>query len=71
MGQFSIKPPTEEELREAEQNYEKWLLGNPNNFHIWYRAIKDIVTDTVRIPRSEIVPVKQEVCKSFFMDHPE
>ena len=71
MGQFSIKPPTEEELREAEQNYEKWLLGNPNNFYIWYSAIKDIVTETVRIPRSEIVPVKMEVRKSFFMDHPE
>lgn len=69
MGDFKLKTPSKEELLEAEQNYEKWLFGNPNNFHVWFIALTGIQSDTVRIPKSTIVTIPKEVRKAFFFDN--
>ena len=71
MGDFKLKTPSKEELLEAEQNYEKWLFGNPNNFHVWFIALTGIQSETVRIPKSTIVTVPKEVRKAFFFDDPK
>lgn len=68
MGSLKIKTPSEEELKDAEEKYEKWLISNPNNFHIWFSALGDIASERVRLPKSTIVAVPKEVRRAFFME---
>lgn len=60
-----ITPPTAEEVQAAHDSFMSYLRTNPNNFSYWFPHVKEL-TKKINIPESVIIPIPEEIYKSFF-----
>lgn len=65
-----LPKPTEEELREAHKSYMTFLRENKNNFSYWFPRLATVKRNGIKIPKSHIVTVPEEIYKAFFMENP-
>lgn len=69
MEKILIRKPTPEELQAAHDNFMNYLRSNPNNFSYWFPHIKELDNQGISIPKSIIIPIPEEIYKSFFFEH--
>lgn len=63
-----FETPTKEELQELHRKHMKFLREYKNNFSYWFPFIKNISVPGVRIPKSVIIDVPEDLYKAFFME---
>lgn len=68
LGGIRIPEPTEEEMREAHENFLRMLRSNPNNFSYWFPHIKSLAEKGVSIPETMVITVPEEIFSSFFRE---
>ena len=69
MNNMQIKTPTPEELQAAHESFMSYLRNNPNNFSYWFPHIKGLNDHGISIPKSTVIPVPEEIYKSFFREN--
>lgn len=66
--EFNFHAPTEDELREAHENYMKYLRENPNNFSFWFPKLSVVKRHGILVPKSHVVEVPEDIYKAFFQE---
>jgi len=66
--EFKFHAPTEDELREAHNNYMKYLRENPNNFSFWFPKLSVVKRHRILVPKSHVVEVPEDIYKTFFQE---
>ena len=67
--EITIHTPTEEEMKEAHENYMCYLRENPNNFSFWFPHLSAVKNHGIRVPQSYIIEVPEEIYKAFYQEH--
>lgn len=63
-----IRKPTPEDMQESHDSFMRYLRGNPNNFSYWFPHVRGLDGHGISIPKSIVIPVPEEVYKSFFLE---
>lgn len=56
-------------MKEAHENYMRYLRENPNNFSFWFPHLSAVKNHGIRVPQSHIVEVPEEIYKAFYQEH--
>lgn len=57
-----------DELNEAQDNYMRHMLENPNNLSFWFPKVKD---HGIAVPETHIIPVPKNIMDAFFLERKE
>ena len=66
---ITIHTPSEEDMKEAHNNYMRFLRENPNNFSFWFPKLNSVKRSGIMIPKSRVIEVPEEIYKAFFMEN--
>ena len=62
---------SQEEIMKFHRNFMKFQRENPNNFSYWFPHVRHLADKGVSIPESVIIPVPEEVYKTFCQERQE
>ena len=68
MGKIIVKAPTEEELKDARDNYIRCQRNNRNNFSYWFGKTQPVTNFGIAVPKSIVVPVDPDTLDAFFLE---
>lgn len=67
MKELTINPELTGQ-EESHNAFMHWLLNNPNNFSFWFPFVENLSLYGIRIPKSVIMKVPDNIIRAFFLE---